>query len=167
MRLNLGAGDHHLPGWVSVDMRQSDVILDLRFPPYSWQDNSIDEILASHIIEHFDKTETYRFLRECYRILKPNCVLHIATPDLDKFIAAKVNDNAAHLGDYAWQDLNFLAGGDESETRPGFRHRQIYCCESLAFMLNVCRFRPLARNGPEAFDNDEYAAISLYMDGTK
>ena len=58
MKLNLGCGDKILPGYVNVDVAESragkrpDVLCDLhRLTPF--EDNSADEILSVHVVEHF------------------------------------------------------------------------------------------------------------------
>lgn len=166
-KLNLGAGPSALPGYYSVDIEKADVVVDLRFPPWPWTDNSIEEILASHVIEHFDKRDGYAFLAECHRILEPGGKLYIAVPDLDKFIEAKVFNRPDILGGYRWTDLNNLGGGDESEVRPGWRHRQIYSYESLAFMMLKTGFDPYRREIDYKLDNASYECFSLYMLGVK
>jgi predicted SAM-dependent methyltransferase len=45
-------------------------------------DGSVDVIYSSHMIEHLDRREARRFLRECRRALKPEGILRIAVPDL-------------------------------------------------------------------------------------
>jgi predicted SAM-dependent methyltransferase len=57
-KLNLGCGDKILPGYVNVDVAASrcglkpDVLCDLhRLTPF--EDNTVDEILSVHVVEHF------------------------------------------------------------------------------------------------------------------
>lgn len=45
-------------------------------------DNSVDLIYCSHTLEHIDKKSSYRFLKECYRILKKRGVLRMALPNI-------------------------------------------------------------------------------------
>jgi predicted SAM-dependent methyltransferase len=47
-------------------------------------DESVDEIYASHVLEHLDhKREIPKALKELHRILKPTGVLSISVPDLE------------------------------------------------------------------------------------
>lgn len=69
VKLNLGSGNHYLNGYVNVDNNQhahADVVWDLNNYPYPFADNSCDEILASHVIEHL--LDPLIFLQELYRI---------------------------------------------------------------------------------------------------
>ena len=171
MRLNLGAGPHALPGYTSVDLADSDIVHDLRVFPWPFANGSIEAIVASHILEHFDKADGRLFLRECYRILAPCGVLALAVPDMDRFITAHLTHDYAPLGGYFWTDLNRLCGGGEYEQNVALRHRYMYSWESLAYALEAEGFHAEA----VAFDSsalgnvhtEDYRAISLYVDAVK
>jgi SAM-dependent methyltransferase len=82
MILNLGCGSNW-NSWkknaVNVDIRlPANQIVDLSIFPWPWDDNSIDTIFASHILEHFQDQE--KFLSECHRILKPGGILRLNLP---------------------------------------------------------------------------------------
>lgn len=88
-RLHLGCGTNLLPGWLNTDSSRNDsptLYLDVteRMP---LPDASIDYILAEHIIEHIDRHDAEFMLRECHRVLRPNGVLRVGTPDLPKYLA--------------------------------------------------------------------------------
>jgi len=81
--LNIAAGEKRYDdeGIWNVDLIEGegiDQVVDLNNHPWPWDDNSIDGIHASHILEHFLDHET--FLRECHRILKPGGFLRIVVP---------------------------------------------------------------------------------------
>jgi SAM-dependent methyltransferase len=162
-KLNLGCADWKLPGWDNIDLPQ----VDLGVFPWPWVDNSIDEILASHILEHFTRADGKRFLAECWNILRPGGALYIAVPDLDKFIECHLSGDFAPLGGYRWTDLNHLMGGDKSDLRPEWRHKYMYSFDSLSFALLQLDFELITRRGMEEFDNPAYKAISLYMSAIK
>lgn len=83
IKLNIACGDDYLDGWVNVDLysEKADIKFDVEKPPYPYEDNSIDEIKAFHIIEHFDFHSGNKVLAEWFRILKPGGRLWIETPD--------------------------------------------------------------------------------------
>jgi len=70
----------------SADYAKNERKLDVRNIPLEenhFPDNSFNVILASHLIEHLNDPKT--FLEETYRILKPDGVIFITTPDISGF----------------------------------------------------------------------------------
>ena len=167
MRLNLGSGAHHLDGWASVDMRSdAQQRVDLSSFPWPWADDSIDEVLASHVLEHLTKAAGRQFVAECYRILAPGGRLYVAVPDMDLFITARISGDFSQLNGYKWADLNHMLGGDETEENELQRHKYMYTRESLQWLLEDEWFEAYPREAL-GFDNPEYECISLYMTGIK
>ncbi len=83
VRLNLGCGAQRLPGYINADrFGDVDVMCNLEAFPWPWADNSVDEILLKHVLEHLgESTETFmNIVRELYRICKPNATIHIIVP---------------------------------------------------------------------------------------
>lgn len=83
MKLNLGCGIYYKPGYVNIDKFEAlvaDQLLDINQLPYG--DNSVDEIEASHVLEHFDCLQIPYVLSEWFRILKPGGIILIETPHL-------------------------------------------------------------------------------------
>jgi len=79
IKLNLGSGRSLSEGFLNVDFQGSpDIKHNLDKYPYPFKDNSVDYILASHIIEHLEDPD--KFLRECHRILKKGGRMKIKTP---------------------------------------------------------------------------------------
>lgn len=74
--LHLGCGRTILQGWINLDIAPLpgvDVVADLdacRTNPLPFHENSIDEILCVHTIEHLKNT--LDFMQELHRIAKPN-----------------------------------------------------------------------------------------------
>lgn len=90
VKLDLGCGKNKIgPEWTGVDSMSFDgvdVVCDLttkvknKFKKWPWEDNSVDEIHASHFIEHLDANERVNFVNEIYRILKPGSKATIIVP---------------------------------------------------------------------------------------
>lgn len=169
MKLNLGAGPTRFPGYMSVDITgRADVHHNLAVTPWPFETASADELLASHVLEHFDRLAGVDFLRECARVLVPGGHLHLAVPDMDKFIACRLKGDFSELGGYRWTDLNYFMGGDESEVQLEQRHRYMYCFASLAWTLKDVGFsRVYRRQAPGPLDNLQHAAFSLYVDAVR
>ena len=92
------------PGWQTVDLIDADYICDCRKKRIPIDDNSVDIINYSHVVEHIGKVEIQWFFSEVYRVLKSGGFVRFATPDADKLIAKyKKNDWRYFLcgdGDY-------------------------------------------------------------------
>ena len=81
MKLNLGAGKTKMEGFLGVDSRDfgQDIVADLR-DTWKWEDDSVDEVHASHFIEHLTAPERIHFVNELYRVLKPGAKATVITP---------------------------------------------------------------------------------------
>ncbi len=81
--LNLGGGGNTIQNGLTVDLDpRADSYVDLA-QSLPFADASFDLILLEEVLEHVPKPEGVRLLRECRRILAPNGVIRITTPDLD------------------------------------------------------------------------------------
>jgi predicted SAM-dependent methyltransferase len=83
--LNLGCGSRLHPDWTNVDFVSTvDGVLahDLR-TGIPFADGVFHIVYHSHVLEHFGKTEAGKFLKECFRVLRPGGVLRVAVPNLE------------------------------------------------------------------------------------
>lgn len=85
LRLNLGCGKDHLPGWVNVDKfaaARPDRVVDLETLPWPLPDDCASEVLLKHVLEHLGRdTETFLGIwRELYRICAPDATVRIVVP---------------------------------------------------------------------------------------
>lgn len=58
----------------------TDIVWDLRFTPWPWKDNEVDEAHAAHFLEHLTGRERITFMNELHRVLKPGAQATIITP---------------------------------------------------------------------------------------
>lgn len=90
MKVNFGCGQKKLEGYVNVDFNVDcvpDQILDLnRLPYYSFKDESLDEALWDNVLEHL-LVELPNWVNEMRRILKPNGLLKVVSPNCFKWKA--------------------------------------------------------------------------------
>jgi SAM-dependent methyltransferase len=83
-RLHLGCGRNILQGWINLDavsLSGVDIIADLddcRNTNLPFEENSIDELLANHVIEHLHRP--LPFMEEIHRIAKPNAKATFRVP---------------------------------------------------------------------------------------
>jgi hypothetical protein len=85
MNLNLGCGSKKLPGWVNVDKISAcepDQVVNLEQFPWPWPDNSVDEVLLSHVLEHLGAaTDVYlNVIKELYRVCRDDAKITIVVP---------------------------------------------------------------------------------------
>ena len=84
-KINMGCGWRDFgPSWIHIDSGDYDhldylSITDLK----QFEDDSIDLIYASHVVEYFDREQIVPLLSEWRRVLKPNGVLRIAVPNFE------------------------------------------------------------------------------------
>src|SRR3990167_1789747 len=83
IKLNLGCGGAKVEGYINVDLYSSacDMKCDLAKLPYPFKDESADEIVMSHIIEHIPWQLTEKVVEEVYSILKKGGLFVVAFPD--------------------------------------------------------------------------------------
>lgn len=93
-KLHLGCGKNIKDGFINIDQFvkapgvENIDVLNMPFP-----DDSIDEILSEHMIEHLPFESEEPFWRELFRVLKPGGRARIEAPDLEwlcaQFLKAK------------------------------------------------------------------------------
>lgn len=82
MKLNLGSGGKKHEGYVNVDnqpLEEPDVVCDLALARWPWEDNSVEEVIAAHILEHIGEG-FFHFMQELYRVCAPGALVRIAVP---------------------------------------------------------------------------------------
>lgn len=119
MNLHIGCGEVYFDGWVNIDKdsEKADKKHDAR-KRLPYKDNSVDFIYNEHFIEHITVEEAVKILIDFYRVLKPEGVLRIATPDLDYLIEKYISPS--------WKNQDWI---------------ETYSCQWIqtrAEMLNVC-----------------------------
>ena len=88
MKLHLGCGKRFLQGYTHVDLADFEHI-DYKIPVEDlsiFQDETIDLIYASHVLEYFDREQVKSVLKEWRRVLKFGGKLRIAVPNFKNLI---------------------------------------------------------------------------------
>lgn len=141
-KLNLGCGDKILPGYTNVDVVETrrgfrpDVICDLhRLTPF--EDNSVDEILSVHVIEHFWRWEVLDILREWKRVLKPGGLMILECPNLLEAARELLNkpETGAGAGPEGQRTM-WVFYGDPAWKDPYMIHRWGYTPLSLIQLMH-------------------------------
>ncbi len=170
LKLNLGARTQRLPGFKNMDIDAHegvDFVGDVsdlgRF-----QEGSVDEIYASHILEHFEYHKTDAVLKEWCRVLKPGGKLYVAVPDF-----ARAVELYGRIGLDEWI-IRFLCGDQEYKTA---YHYALFDEERLMHQLKKAGFSDAFRVEQFPLENDgdcsnltsniDGSSVSLNMIGVK
>jgi SAM-dependent methyltransferase len=105
MKLHLGCGNDKKEGYVNCDISPEvnpDKIVDLN-KKLPFKDNSIDEIVINHVLEHFH--EPLRILKEFYRICKNGAIVKIRVPYFAHESAFSMLD---HYHYFTWTSFDAL-----------------------------------------------------------
>ena len=81
MKLNLCCGREIKEGYINVDMFKHDgvdVVWDLNVLPLPFKDNSIEEVLCFHGLEHL--VNPYPLVLDIHRVLEPGGLFHCKLP---------------------------------------------------------------------------------------
>lgn len=84
-KLLIGSGDWHWDGYLTIDANPAnnpDLCAVLPPLPDVVLAQQFEEIVASHVIEHFYKWDALTLLKQCYEILIPSGVLILEQPNL-------------------------------------------------------------------------------------
>jgi len=155
VKLHLGCGPKNIPGFIHVDVIDDDHIhhrCSVCALPYD--DDKVDLIYASHVLEHFGRWEMHNVLREWYRVLAPGGVLRLAVPD---FCACAKIYYEEGLKDGLSGVIGLICGGQRNEYD---YHKMIFDERFLTGELLAVGFREVRRwdwRLTEHADIDDYS----------
>ena len=139
-RLHLGCGAKHIPGFFHVDvvdLPHIDLKADItRLDVFD--DNSIELIYASHVLEHFGRHEYKQVLAEWYRLLKPQGELRIAVPDFEACANIYLANPMIELQDI----LGLICGGQRDDYD---FHKMVFDEPTLVSALKEIGFSMVSR----------------------
>jgi predicted SAM-dependent methyltransferase len=123
-KLNLGCGSQKISGFVGVDLcPEAELHHDLR-NPLPFEDSSVEEILAIHVIESFYQWEFPAVLADWYRVLQPEGKITIEFTSLTDTIKMYLGDDKQH-GHWG------LFGNQEKPIDPIVLHHYVYEIDEL------------------------------------
>jgi predicted SAM-dependent methyltransferase len=184
-KLNIGSYKNMFYfGWINCD------ILDLknfaegqvyRFRQFDvkqgipCQDNDVDIINHSHLLEHLDRIEGFQFLKECYRVLKPGGIIRISVPDGKKLIGDYVY---GRIKDYRYINVGVEKAEDDAEALYELlmsNHKTIYDDVSLSGLLKKVGFKDITEETAFTSRSDvirtqsinTFPMISLILEASK
>lgn len=81
-KINIGSGYYHIPDYISIDSDPNckpNYVLDLERENLPFDNNSVEEVIAHHILEHLGDG-FFHCMRELYRVCKNGAIIDIAVP---------------------------------------------------------------------------------------
>lgn len=184
LKLNLGCGSHTPTGWTNVDyalgawlaklpvfstINKIFNIINLDWPDqivlhdlrkkFPWADNSVNVVYSSHTLEHLSRTEGQIFLKECYRILKPNGIIRIVVPDL-KAIVDEYNQGEIPAEEFLDKlNVSYESSKDRALKRKlapfiRFPHKCMYDTPALLRVMSEIGFEVASKQGLESEISD-------------
>ena len=176
-RLNWGCGDSGEPGWLNSDLKDGpgiQIIADIR-DGLPIEEASLDYIVSIHALPMISYPDLVPVLRELHRMLKPDGVLRLGLPDLDRGIQAYLRRDLdyflvpdsdvqsyggkfiVHLLWYGYSVTLFTADFiEELLQTAGYRH------------VRHCRFKETSSaHAPGILELDNREAESLFVEAVK
>jgi len=156
VRLHIGCGQQSLPGWINIDnqgLPGVDQVLDVRHGlPFS----AVATIYAEHFLEHLALEDGLAFLAECRRVLLPDGVLRLSTPNLDWVMLTHYRGPAAAPDD-AREDCFRI-----NRAFHGWGHQFLYNATTLESVLAAAGFARADRCSYGVSERPELAGLERH-----
>jgi predicted SAM-dependent methyltransferase len=148
IKLNLGCGSDIRPGYVNVDkFPASDDVVQADFPHLPFPANTAEEIVLSHVLEHFGYADGETLCKEMLRVLRPSGMAFIEVPDIAwcmaQFLGAPeanqyTNPNMDYSIQHRWGLFAQAIWGDQHND--GLYHKWGYTAHRLLHLLRHVGF---------------------------
>lgn len=82
MKLNLGSGVVRIDGFINVDHDprcNPDYVINIGKEPLPFEDNSVEEVVAHHILEHIGEG-FFDLMKDLYRVCENSTVIRVIVP---------------------------------------------------------------------------------------
>lgn len=176
-RLHVGCGAIWVPGWLNIGLlpswmqpygavrnRDGALVLSLDISRgLPLDDARLEQVYASHFIEHLTFDKALAFLAECHRVLRPGGRIRLTCPDLELWARKYLEKDTAFLETYerssaAGRKLPALhtPGQILMSQLHGWKHRWGYDAESLCEALERSGFRDAKQRG---YHDSEFSDI--------
>jgi glycosyltransferase involved in cell wall biosynthesis/predicted SAM-dependent methyltransferase len=187
VKLNVGSFTvmyHH--GWINIDViplqkyaemggyafLQIDLITKKL---YHFTRNSVDVILLSHVLEHFDRPFGKELLEDCFRVLKDGGILRIAIPDGLRIANDYLNNEIQNHSVFNKGVEEAIDDADAFYKMLIEGHKTVYDAPSLITLLTECGFDSAYVSGFNESRSDAlkkqtvdmYPQTSLYVEAKK
>jgi len=151
MKLNIGAGDKPIEGYENLDIKQGVVAHAL---PYGAE--TVDEVRASHLLEHYPFERVPEVLEHWFKVLKPGGIIKVSVPDFEFVMREYAAGKPINVQGY-------LMGG---QTDAYDFHSSLFSFNTLCGLLREAGFVNVVRWKSE-IDDCAALPISLNLQATK
>lgn len=163
MKLHLGCGKRDFgKDWIHIDGGNFEHLHSHDIVNLPFEDNSVDLIYSSHVIEYFDRTEVVDVLKKWHRVLKPNGTLRLAVPNFGIMSLLYVEENLS-LDNFLGPLYGKMPMGNST-----IYHKTVYDFQSLKTVLEGCGFRDVGfydwRTTEHSHIDDHSQAYIPHMD---
>lgn len=133
LKLHIGCGDKHWPGFQNCDMNSdADIMTDCRKLPFDA--DYAEELHSIHFVEHVHRLEVDNMLADWHRVLKRGGKLVIEVPCMNKIAQNIVN------GEKNLRMTLLGIFGDPRDDRPGMMHGWCYTSQELTEIVRQAGF---------------------------
>lgn len=157
VRLHLGSGQSPIAGWINIDVQQLpgvDRVLDVRRGlPYA----NVAAIYGEHFLEHLELEEGLACLVECRRVLAPDGIVRISTPNLDWVLASHYRYGRWTAEDEAISDCFRM-----NRAFHGWGHRFLYNRQALVAAFHAAGFSTITMHRYGESDVPELAGLERH-----
>jgi predicted SAM-dependent methyltransferase len=157
-KLHLGCGKRNLgEDWIHIDGGDFPHLVSNDITMLAYENNSVDVIYASHVLEYFDYQEVQEVLAEWYRVLKPEGELFLSVPDFEVMSELYLGERVP-LCKLEGPIFGKMEMGDEI-----IYHKQVYDFSRLGDLLNTIGFKRLERYEPQELigDTDDHSKAMI------
>lgn len=166
-KLSIGAGAVDLDGWKTMDMSTAcapDVVHNLHDLPLPIPDESVDTVLASHVLEHVDRARVLPLVYDLARILRDGGHLIVAVPYATHRVAYANPLHTQLFDEHSFQyfstECYSMVGNDGYLANQGYPVAE---WEAKEFQYVVCDDWATASDGELEFAKNHYLNVIREM----
>jgi SAM-dependent methyltransferase len=131
--------------WCNANLPFARVTRNDLAPPFPYAESSFDLVYAFSVITHLSEPLQHEWVRECFRVLKPDGYLLFST--LGEHYASLDRLNESERQSFANDEVVVLYDGSPGTSLCSAYHPPRYVHERLAQEFELVLFRPAADDG--------------------
>lgn len=164
IKLHLGCGSRYFDGYINIDgeymSHDPNVTIHDITTPFPLPDNSVDEILTVHVVEHISRQYVLPMMIEFHRICKPGAFVAFEWPDLLKMCKEVIKHPDCFWSDDRKLLKKTIAGiyGDSVKyPNPAMLHKWGYSADGMCKLFQKAGFSRTVveenKNGKSSIDS--------------